>query len=213
MRSQDRRVHLRWGQQWGVQIERTTGEYCNSDCASEDDGSFWRDEEIAGELGGEHCREGTKVFNDDCDRGVVSVDHSGKRYEYPENASRLSSTSRCQMVNIGGRIGTYSCSGGDGITFHILSLKQSTFHPTQIQSEMNWPNNFGATHPTSFHDRTKAATSIIPMLAKNKIRNIDCASWGWTVQECALSVYAARPPLGVLAIVTWHLDRDSEIRC
>ena len=76
------------------------------------------------------------------------------------------------MVN-GGRIGTYCCSGGDGITFHILSLKQSTFHPTQIQSEMNWPNNFGATHPIRFHDRTKAEASIICMLAKSKIRSID----------------------------------------
>ena len=76
------------------------------------------------------------------------------------------------MVN-GGRIGTYCCSGGNGITFHILSLKQSTFHPIQIQEEMYRPNNFGATHPIRLHDRTKAEASIIYKLAKIKIRSID----------------------------------------
>lgn len=59
---------------------------------------------MPGEMGGEHCGEGTKVFCDETDPKVVSVDHSGKRYDCPEIASCLGSTSRRQMVN-GGRIG------------------------------------------------------------------------------------------------------------
>src|SRR5258706_5549163 len=103
---------------------------------SEEDGTLWREEESEGDMGGENCREGTKVFNDESNPGVVSVDHSGECCECPESASRLGSTSRCQMVN-GGRVGTYRCSSGDGITLHILFLRQSTIHPAQIQREVN----------------------------------------------------------------------------
>jgi hypothetical protein len=60
---------------------------------SDDDGVLWRDEEIPGEMGGAHCGEGTKVFCDETDPEVVSVDHIGERYDHPENASRLGSTS------------------------------------------------------------------------------------------------------------------------
>ena len=59
---------------------------------SKDDSSFWQEEGIAGEVGGEYCNEGTKVFNYESDPGVVSVDHSGEWCECPENASRLGST-------------------------------------------------------------------------------------------------------------------------
>ena len=54
------------------------------------------------EMGDDHCRHGTKVFCYEPDPEVVSVDHSGERYDSPEFASCLGSTSRRQMVN-GGR--------------------------------------------------------------------------------------------------------------
>ena len=60
----------------------------------DDNGVLRRDEEIPSEMGEKHCRESTKVFCDETDPEVVSVDHSGKRYDFPENASRLGSTSR-----------------------------------------------------------------------------------------------------------------------
>lgn len=114
---------------------------------------------MPGEMGGENCSDSTKVFCDETDPKVVSVDHSGERYDCPEKTSCLGSTSRRQMVN-GGRIGTYTCPGIDELTLHILSLTQSTSHPPQIQPEMNWPNNFGVIHSTSFHDRMEMQASI-----------------------------------------------------